>query len=100
MARHEADFFIRKAMHTASFRDDVADEFMTLFQTAFLVGLVWIAIENASTSLVVSSHLDRPWILEFRSIVSEYDPESSFENDRPEPVIQHVEDSLYGFLSA
>lgn len=100
MAGHFPDLFIRQVMHAAPLRNDVADEFMALLEPAFLVGLVRITVKHASPAFAVGSHLNGPGILEFRSVVCQYDPERLSENDRSEHLVQHVEDSLYRILRA
>ena len=87
-------------MHAAALSDDVADEFVTFLQPAFLVGLVRVAVEDKSSAFAVSCHLDRSGVLEFRPVVSEYDPESLTEDYRPEPVVQIVKYSLNRRLCA
>ena len=99
MAGHEADLFIRKIMHAASLWDDVSDEFMALLKSAFLVGLVRITVEDTRPALAVSCHLNRPGILELRSVIRENDPESLTEDYRPQTIIQIVKYSLYRCLS-
>ena len=49
MTGHFPDLFVRQVMHAASLRDDVTDEFMSLLEPAFLVGLVRITVKHAGT---------------------------------------------------
>lgn len=71
---------------------------MTFLQSTLLVGLVRIAVKNASTPFSIGSHLDRPWILELRTVVGEYYPESLAKDYRTESIIKHVENILNRLL--
>ena len=98
MASHEFNILGSELVHAPTFRDDVANELMTFLQPTLLVGLVRIAVKNASTPFSIGSHLDRPWILELRTVVGEYYPESLAKDNRTEPIIEHVENILNRLL--
>ena len=98
MTGHKPNILGSELAHTPTFRDDVSNELMTFLQAALLVGLVRIAVKNASTPFSIGSHLDRPWILELRTVVGEYDPESLAKDYRTESIIKHVENILNRLL--
>ena len=100
MTSHDPNLFISKVVHAAAFRDDVADELMTLLKAAFLVGLVRITVEDTCPSFSVVGRFNGPGILEFRAVVSEYHSERPFEDSWTQQIIEPVENIFDGFLSA
>ena len=69
MAGHETHFLVSQILHASTLRDDVANELVAFFQATLLVGLVRIAVEHACPSLAVIGHLNRPGVLELRTVV-------------------------------
>lgn len=58
MASHEFNILGSELAHAPTFRDDVANELMTFLQSTLLVGLVRIAVKNASTPFSIHTTLD------------------------------------------
>ena len=69
MAGHELNILRSELTHATTFRDDVANELVVLIKPALLIGLVRITVEYMSAPFTIDSHLDRPWILEFGTVV-------------------------------
>lgn len=69
MAGHDPNLLIGKVVHTPTLRNDVTNKLVVLLKATLLVGLVRIAVEHTGATLTVSSHLDRPGVFEFRTVV-------------------------------
>lgn len=100
MAHDQPCIILGKVVHAPSFRNDVTDELMVLFDPALLVRDVRITVEDKSPAPAFIILFNGPWILELRSVVGEYDPESLHENTPSKLFIQEVKNVFNSLLCA
>ena len=100
MAHDQPCIILCKVVHAPSFRDDVTNELMVLFNTALLVGDIRITVENKTPAPAFIIFFNGPGIFELGPVVGEYDPESLHENTTSELFIEVVKYVFNSFLSA
>ena len=80
MACQKVDIVLSIVLHTSSFGDNIAYILMILFETAFLIRYIRVAIKYACPGCSAFVLFDVPWVFKFRAIVSEYYRKVFFES--------------------
>ena len=65
MTGHQIDVILCVAIHTASFGNNIANVFVVLFQTPFLIGDIRVTVEYIGSVGTTFGLFDIPWIFEF-----------------------------------
>ncbi len=89
-----------KVVHAPSFRNDVTDKLMVLFDPALLVRDVRITVEDKGPAPALIIFFNGPGILELRPVVGEYDQERLHENTPSKLFIQEVKNVFNSLLCA
>ena len=78
MTGQKADVILCILIHAPSFGDNIADVFVVFLQTRLLIGHIGITIKDLCPAGAGLIFLYVPWILKFRTVVSENDGEILF----------------------
>ena len=83
MTGQKADVILCILIHAPSFGDNIADVFVVFLQTRLLIGHIGITIKDLCPAGAGLIFLYVPWILKFRTVVSENDGEILFKSPYP-----------------
>ena len=69
MAGHKIDVILCVSIHATTFGNNIANVFMILFQTSFLIGNIRVTVEYIGSVGSGFGLFNIPWIFKFRTIV-------------------------------